>query len=167
MRILKAITTAAMALAGVANAQTMDGHAMAQSQHQAQVSQRGEEVMPFSLTATTHFFQKTESGGVQRVVTKAAGDAKQAALIRQHLQDIQAQFRKADFSAPAHIHGHNMPGLAELAAAPSGNIAVEYREVTDGAELSYQTADAKLVEALHTWFDAQLSDHGKDAMPMH
>lgn len=33
-----------------------------------------------------------------------------------------------------------------------------------GAELDYKTTDPKLVAALHKWFDAQLSDHGSDAM---
>jgi transposase-like protein len=36
-----------------------------------------------------------------------------------------------------------------------------------GAELIYKTADAGLVSALHTWFDAQVSDHGDDAMAGH
>jgi hypothetical protein len=38
-------------------------------------------------------------------------------------------------------------------------------EVAGGAELTYRTADAKLAAALHSWFDAQVSDHGPDAMP--
>ena len=36
-----------------------------------------------------------------------------------------------------------------------------------GAELTYRTADPKLVAALHKWFNAQLSDHGADAMAGH
>jgi hypothetical protein len=91
----------------------------------------------------------------------------QVKLIRQHLRAIQAQFLKGDFSGPTHIHGQSMPGLAELKAAKAGQIAIEYLDIKDGAELTYKTTDANLVAALHQWFDAQLSDHGKDAMEGH
>jgi hypothetical protein len=140
---------------------------MAGAQRQAEVSQRGKDVMPFTLAATTHIFAKSNTGGAQQVVAKAAGDDVQTKLIRQHLQDIQAQFLKGDFSGPAHIHGQAMPGLAELTAAKPGQIVIEYRDIKDGAELTYKTSDAKMVAALHKWFDAQLSDHGKDAKEGH
>jgi hypothetical protein len=177
MRIWNVIAMSIAAMTGVANAQTMEGqmdhqnmdHAahmkmMLESQRQVEVSQRGKDVMPFTLAATTHIFTKSDEGGVQQVVTKAAGDEVQIKLIRQHLQNIQAQFLKGDFSGPSHIHGQAMPGLAELKAARPGQIAIAYRDIKDGAELTYKTSDAKMVAALHTWFDAQLSDHGKDAM---
>jgi hypothetical protein len=87
--------------------------------------------------------------------------------VRQHLRDIQTQFLKGDFSGPSHIHGNEMPGLAELKAAKPGHVTIEYKDVVGGAELTYRTADANLVSALHSWFDAQLSDHGADAMAGH
>jgi hypothetical protein len=183
MNFLNVIAMASMviAMASTANAQTMDGEAMdhqntdhaahrkmmAEAQRQAQVSQLGKDVMPFTLAATIHIFAKSETGGTQQVVTKAAGDEAQIKLIRQHLHEIQAQFLKGDFSGPAHIHGQAMPGLVEVKAANPGQIAIDYKDIKDGAELTYQTSDAKLVAALHKWFDAQLSDHGKDAMEGH
>jgi hypothetical protein len=86
---------------------------------------------------------------------------------REHLRDIQAQFLKGEFSGPTHIHGAEMPGLVELEAAKPGQIAIDYKVVDAGAELRYRTTDARLVLALHQWFDAQLSDHGADAMAGH
>jgi len=50
--------------------------------------------MPFSLAATTHIFTKTADGGIQQVVAKKTTDTAQAQMIRQHLQEIQAQFLK-------------------------------------------------------------------------
>jgi len=183
MKLLNAIGMASMvlAVASAANAQTMEGSAMdhqnmdhsahmekmAEAQRQAEVSKLGKDVMPFSLAATTHIFAKSDTGGVQQVVAKAGADETQIKLIRQHLHDIQSQFLKGDFSGPAYIHGHAMPGLAELKAAKPGQIAIEYQDIKDGAELTYKSSDAKLVAALHSWFDAQLSDHGKDAMEGH
>ncbi len=134
---------------------------------QAEVARRGAEVMPFSLDATTHVFTKTAQGGIQRVVAKDPGDVPQVRMVREHLREIETQFRRGDFSGPSHIHGNDMPGLEQLEAAAPGAISIAYRKVRGGAELSYRTADPQLVSALHAWFDAQLSDHGKDAVAGH
>lgn len=175
IKIAIVFLTALAASAG-AHAQTMDPQhmdhqthmtAMADAQRQAEVAQRGKKVMPFSLNATTHIFTKNAEGGTQRVVVKKANDAAQVRLVRQHLQDIMDQFLKGDFSGPTHIHGQDMPGLAELQAAKPGQIAIGYKDVKGGAELTYKTSGAHLVAALHKWFDAQLSDHGVDAMEGH
>jgi len=152
-----ACVTAAAALPAVA----------ADAQRQADVARRGADVMPFNLKATTHIFTKSADGGVQRVVAKNAADAGQVKLVREHLHEIQMQFLKGDFSGPTHVHGAQMPGLAKLKAATPGEIAVACQDVDAGAELVYRTTNPQLVEALHEWFDAQLSDHGADAMAGH
>ena len=85
------------------------------------------------------------------VATKPS-DATQVRLVREHLHDIQTQFRKGDFSEPSHIHGMDMPGLAQLKAARPGQLSIAYQDVVGGGELTYRTADPKLVSALHTWF---------------
>ena len=125
------------------------------------------DVMPFDLKATTHFFTKSSDGGTQRVTAKDVSDALQTRLVREHLRDIRTQFQKGDFSGPSHVHGNGMPGLAQLKAVQPGQISITYHDVPGGAELTYQTGDASLVKALHAWFDAQLSDHGADAMEGH
>jgi hypothetical protein len=170
---------AALALAGCAQTQAppamdharMDHAAhmaqMAQERRQAEVSRRGVDVMPFSLAATTHVFTKTAQGGVQKVIAKDPADSAQVQLVRQHLQEFRTPFLRGDFSGPAHIHGGNMPGLAELQAAKAAQIAIAYQEIPAGAQLSYSTREGALVHALHKWFDAQLSDHGKDATAGH
>ena len=139
----------------------------ADTQRQAEVAKLGADVMPFSLKATNHIFTKSADGGTQRVVARNAADAQQVKLVREHLRDIQARFLKGDYSAPSHIHGAEMPGRADLQAARPGQVDIAYKDVKAGAELTYRTADARLVAALHQWFDAQLSDHGADAMAGH
>jgi hypothetical protein len=37
---------------------------------QAEVTQKGAKVMPFSLEKTQHQFTKTETGGIQRVIVR-------------------------------------------------------------------------------------------------
>jgi hypothetical protein len=131
------------------------------------VRQRGADVVPFDMNATTHVFSKTPTGGVQRVVLKTPGDAGQTALIRGHLKDLADEFARGDFSAPASVHGADMPGLSALQSAAPGALQVRYRELPSGAEIRFSSGDPKLVAAVHAWFDAQLADHGKDAMEGH
>jgi len=140
---------------------------MADAQRQAEVSQRSKDVMPFNLAATTHIFSKKTDGGIQQVIAKRPTDQSQIRLIRQHLQQIREEFLRGDFAGPSHIHGQRMPGLAELENAKPGQIAIAYRDVNGGAALVYTTTEPSLVRALHKWFDAQLSDHGKDATGGH
>jgi hypothetical protein len=168
------IAAIALAASGMAPAQPASPKAaaaepaqQASPQRQRDVARRGAEVMPFNLEATTHVFTKTARGGIQKVVAKNPSDPGQVRLVREHLRDIQLQFEHGDFSGPAHIHGAEMPGLAELEAAPRGAVSLAYQQVPGGGQLSYSTRDRKLVAALHHWFDAQLSDHGKDAMAGH
>lgn len=183
MKRFAALPFALTVLLGAAHSQSMDsrsmdhanhgaGHAahapsMAENQRQAEVAQRGGDVMPFELSSTTHFFSRSVHGGVQQVVAKHANDPVQVRRVREHLETIRRQFLSGDYSGPSHIHGQDMPGLAALTAAAPGQIEIAYREVAQGAELSYTVASASLVTALHQWFDAQLSDHGEDAQAGH
>lgn len=171
MRNASFISVLLLAFVGAAQAQGMDHAAhmaeTAKAQRQAEVSQRGKDVMPFSLPATTHIFTKTADGGIQKVVARKATETAQVKLVRQHLREIREQFLKGDFTGPAHIHGQDMPGLSELKTARPGQIAIAYKDIKGGAQLTYSTSEAALVTALHKWFDAQLTDHGKDAMAGH
>ena len=139
----------------------------ADAQRQAEVARQGADVMPFDLKATTHIFTKTGDGGIQHVIAKDASDERQVRLTRAHLRVIQSEFLQGDFSGPSRIHGDDMPGLAQLKAAKPGQISIAYQDVVGGGELAFRSVDVKLVAALHAWFDAQLSDHGADAMAGH
>ncbi|MEU4620658.1 hypothetical protein AB0G04_11865 [Actinoplanes sp. NPDC023801] len=129
---------------------------------QAEIAARGSSVMPFDLERTTHRFAKADTGGTQTVVADDPRSTDQIALIRQHLTAEVERFRAGDFADPARIHGTEMPGLAEL-RAHGGRIAITYENTPDGARVTYTTDDDKLRDALHHWFDAQVSDHGEHA----
>jgi hypothetical protein len=62
------------------------------------------------------------TGGVQRVVAKSPDNTPQIGMIRAHLKMIAKKFNRGDFSEPAHVHGPDMPGLAELRAARVGEL---------------------------------------------
>lgn len=128
------------------------------------VAERGAEVMPFDLEATTHVFDATSTGGVQTVVADDPTDREQVVLIRGHLRDEVARFRAGDFGDPATIHGHDMPGLDTLEDHADA-IRIRYRDRRDGGQVTYQSDDPTVVDALHDWFDAQVADHGAHAQP--
>jgi len=60
-----------------------------------------------------------------------------------------------------------MPGLAALKAATPGELRINYHDVAAGGEVEYASDRPKVVDAVHQWFDAQLVDHGPDAVPGH
>jgi hypothetical protein len=129
---------------------------------QAEVAERGAAVMPFDLEATTHVFTDTDDGGVQVVTADDPEDETQIALIREHLREERDNFAVGDFDDPAAIHGHDMPGVAELSAGYE-DVTVTYADLPAGAELTYTTDSPELIEAIHAWFARQLMDHGAHA----
>jgi hypothetical protein len=131
---------------------------------QDEVAERGAQVMPFDLDATTHRFEPRTDGLEQRVVADDPDDTTQVSLIREHLEAEQRRFGRGDFSDPAHIHGDGMPGLATLRAR-AADIDVSYDDLPAGGRLLFVTDESDLVEALHEWGRAQTSDHGDHADP--
>ena len=127
---------------------------------QSTVAERGQSVMPFDLEQTTHRFTPTKTGGVQDVIADQPDDAKQIGLIRTHLQKEATAFSHGDFGDPSQIHGDSMPGLTGLQEGYE-RIEVRYQERPEGATLTYTTDEPALVNALHDWFKAQLSDHAE------
>jgi hypothetical protein len=132
-----------------------------------EIAERGSHVMPFDFDKTIHIFTKTNEGGLQQVIAKDKSDSEQIHLIRKHLLDISTEFSQGDFSKPAQIHGDDMPGLAVLQSVKADQISIEYKELSDGAQISYFSQSPPFIEAIHQWFDAQLSDHARHAMPGH
>ena len=133
-----------------------------QPTRQAEIAAKGAEVMPFDLEQTMHIFEKNEEGGRQQVIADNAEDSEQIELIRQHLAQEADRFAEGDFHDPSMIHGEQMPGLPALMAGAE-NIQIEYSEIADGGQILYTTDDPELIDAIHLWFDAQLSDHGSHA----
>lgn len=56
-----------------------------------------------------------------------------------------------------------MPALAALAEGAPTAIEVDFDSLDEGARITFTAADPPLVEALHVWAEAQVSDHGPQA----
>ena len=135
------------------------GRQQSLAERRSEVAAKGAEVMPFDLGKTTHVFQDLPDGGLQTVTANSPDDTVQVRLIQEHLQLEALRFAKGDFGDPRTIHGHSMPGLAELSQG-AARIRVEYAGRRDGGVVRYTTNDPALVAALHHWFAAQRMDHG-------
>jgi hypothetical protein len=141
-----------------------DGGAGDATRRQEEVAERGAEVMPFDLEATTHQFEPVADGLVQTVVADDPTDREQVGLVQDHLTQEAERFRSGDYRDPAAIHGDSMPGLRELEAG-AGAIIIAYERRDDGARLTFRSDDPALVDALHRWGEAQVMDHGRHARP--
>lgn len=132
-----------------------------------EIAERGSHVMPFNLDRTVHVFSKKKYGGLQQVVVKNSSDSEQIKLIRQHLEEISVDFQQGKYTAPTLLHGENMPGLVALKNAKPNEINIKYSSLPDGAEITYKSDKANIIQAIHQWFDAQMSDHSRHAMQHH
>jgi len=162
--ILAVALVAAIGATVLVQVRRNDDASSALAARRAQVDQNGAQVMPFDQNLTTHQFAKTNTGGVETVTANDPNDTQQARLIQDHLQHERDLFSTGDFSDPMAIHGHQMPGITELQhGASTGQVTVTYEALPAGAQLTYAAATPTLVATVHTWFDAQLMDHGAHA----
>lgn len=145
---------------GAGNHQSKKDSTLVERQHM--IHSRSHMVMPFDMSKVTHYFIKTKTGGVLKIKAKNKGDEAQIKMIRNHLSEESKLFSNADFRDPKKLHGKNMPGLKILSNS-AGKYSVKYEEIPSGAEIIFNSKDKTVIRALHSWFDAQLKDHGKDA----
>jgi hypothetical protein len=54
-----------------------------------------------------------------------------------------------------------------LKRAETDDIKYEYKALPNGAQIHYSTEYPQYVQALHEWFDAQMSEHGNEVVPEH
>lgn len=132
-----------------------------------EVQQRTQQAVPYTLDQAQLTFTKTVHGGVLHVVAKSADNAQQIKFIQANLLKMASDFRKSDFSVTEHIHGANMPGLAQLKMAKTDDIKYEYQALPNGAQIHYSTEYPQYVQALHEWFDVQMSEHNNEIVPEH
>ena len=129
---------------------------MAQAAHE--LDQRGDKVMGFEHTRTTHHFLVEPDGGVIQVEANDAADAESLAQIRQHLAYVAESFAKGDFSMPAEIHGRVLPGVPELIRLKDA-IRYRYEETEKGARVRISAENPEARAAVHEFLKAQIGDH--------
>ena len=128
------------------------------SGHHAQVDQRGDQVMGFDHTRTTHHLLLKVDGGV--IVADALDPKDQSSIeqIRKHFVEIAALFSRADFSMPHEIHGRIPPGVPEMTELKD-RISYKFQERENGGEVRITTKDEQALKAIHAFLRFQIEDH--------
>jgi hypothetical protein len=127
-------------------------------EHQHDLNRRGEAVMGFDQTTTTHHFVLRADGGDIQVTVKDPADATGMAQIRMHLEHIAGMFAAGNFEAPMLVHGQQPPGVQEMKAAGAA-ITYTYEEMPAGGVVRIRTASPKALEAVHAFLRFQIRDH--------
>ena len=130
----------------------------AESTREAGVPRRGDHVMGFDHTKTTHHFRLTPSGGRIEVEVNDPADSESRDLIRTHLAHIAMMFSEGEFDAPMLIHGKVPPGVPVMKELKSA-IRYEFQPTERGGSIVLSTKNARALEAVQQFLRFQIEDH--------
>jgi predicted lipid-binding transport protein (Tim44 family) len=127
------------------------------AQHGAEVNHR-HDTFGMPHTASTHSFRLFADGGAIELRSNIADDEKAVETIRTHLQQVAEQFKDADFSTPAFVHGHAPDGVASMGKLRA-DIAYRYEELPAGGRIRITTKSAPALAAVHDFLRFQVTEH--------
>ena len=133
-------------------------HQKAESHAGHALDQRGDKVMGFEHSRTTHHFRLANDGGAIEVEANDPGDTASLTQIRTHLSQVAEAFSKGDFTMPGEIHGRTLPGIPEMTRRKDA-ISYRYEETERGARVRITAADSAALDAVHAFLRAQIEDH--------
>jgi len=128
------------------------------AQQDKQMNERGDHVMGFDHTKTTHHFLLRESGGSIEVTANSADDDESSAQIRMHLKHIAMMFADGNFNAPMLIHDQTPPGVPVMQQL-NGEITYDYEEIDRGAAVRITTKNPVALKAIHDFLRFQIKEH--------
>lgn len=126
--------------------------------HHAALDARGDRVMGFEHTRTTHHFLLERDGGVIQVQANDPNDSESVAQIRSHLAEVAKAFSAGDFSMPRKIHDRVLPGVPEMTRLKE-TISYRFEEIERGARVRIKTENPEALAATHSFLKAQIEDH--------
>jgi len=130
----------------------------AQQPKHDQMNQRGDHVMGFDHTKTTHHFLLQESGGSIQVTANNSDDVESSGQIRMHLKHIATMFAEGNFNAPILIHDQTPPGVPVMQEL-KGEITYDFEEIDRGAAVRISTKNPKALKAIHDFLRFQIKEH--------
>jgi len=123
-----------------------------------QMNKRGDHVMGFDHTKTTHHFKLQESGGSIEVTANSSDDVQSSEQIRMHLKHIAKMFADGNFNAPMLIHDQTPPGVPVMQEL-KGEIKYNYEEIDRGAAVRISTDNPNALKAIHEFLRFQIKEH--------
>ena len=123
-----------------------------------QMNKRGDHVMGFDHTKTTHHFLLQEQGGSIEVTANSADDVESSEQIRMHLKHIAMMFAEGNFNAPMLIHDQTPPGVPVMQEL-KGEIEYNFEEIERGAAVRISTKNPIALKAIHDFLRFQIKEH--------
>jgi hypothetical protein len=123
-----------------------------------QMNRRGDHIMGFDHTKTTHHFLLQESGGSIEVTANSPDDVESSEQIRMHLKHIAKMFAEGNFNAPMLIHDQTPPGAPVMQELKS-EIKYNYEEINHGAAVRISTKNPTALKAIHDFLRFQIKEH--------
>jgi hypothetical protein len=133
------------------------GHDMS-GMSQDEMNKRGDKVMGFDHTKTTHHFRLSQDGGSIEVAANSVDDTASRDQIRKHLNHIAMMFAEGNFNAPMLIHDQNPPGVAAMQRLKK-EIKYEFEETEVGARITISTKNPEALKAIYQFLRFQIREH--------
>ena len=122
------------------------------------MNERGDRVMGFDHTKTTHHFRLFADGGSIEVGANSPQDEESRNQIRMHLGHIAKMFSDGNFNAPMLIHDQTPPGVPIMQKLKS-DIQYKFEETKQGARIRISTNNAEALHAIHDFLKFQIKEH--------
>ena len=123
-----------------------------------QMNKRGDHVMGFDHTKTTHHFLLQELGGSIEVTANNADDVESRDQIRMHLKHLAMMFAEGNFDAPILIHDQTPPGVPVMKKL-KGEVNYNFEEIDRGAAVRISTKNPTALKAIHDFLRFQIKEH--------
>jgi len=122
------------------------------------MNERGDHVMGFDHTKTTHHFRLLADGGSIDVAANSIQDKESRDQIRMHLGHIAKMFATGNFKAPMLIHDQIPPGVPTMQKLKS-DIQYKFEETEQGARIRISTNSPEALHAIHDFLRFQITEH--------
>ena len=136
-------------------AQPMSGMSEMQDE---KMNERGDHVMGFDHTKTTHHFRLLADGGSIEVAANSPQDTESRDQIRMHLGHIAKMFAAGNFNAPMLIHDQIPPGVPTMQKLKS-DIQYKFEETEQGARIRISTSSPEALQAIYDFLRFQIKEH--------
>ena len=123
-----------------------------------EMNKRGDHVMGFDHTKTTHHFLLQEAGGSIEVTANSSDDVASSEQIRMHLKHIVMMFAEGNFNAPMLIHDQTPPGVPVMQELKN-EIKYNFEEIDRGAAVRISTKNPLALKAIHDFLRFQIKEH--------
>ena len=123
-----------------------------------EMNKRGDRVMGFDHTKTTHHFRLLTDGGAIEVTANTAEDSESRDEIRMHLGHIIKMFAGGNFNAPVLVHDQTPPGVPVMQKLKS-EIVYRFEETERGATVRISTKNAEALQAIYEFLRFQIKEH--------